>query len=382
MRLLCHEWRKLLRLPVLWGFLALCLAFNGLLLYQADTLRGWFNQGSALASTLGQRMDEAFVQALEQQPPSEYGSAVLDAARTGENIFETFQLDKLCAYYQNGVLQHSPWAQEKMAEKYAKLAPRQAHLAQTQAALDLYAGPATQAAHQFLYGTLFRALTAEGAILGMLGTLFLLGYEGMHRTTLMVYSTRTGRRRLVLGKLTAGALAAGALFLLLCAVTLAAYFTLWDYRGVWGASVSSQFNYITEMLVRRPFLPWADFTVGGYLAAVIALGTLLCGACALLAGLIGTLTPNVYSAALLLVLLLLGGTYLQTLAAQEEAWQGYFLLNLQPTATWLNLSGWFTELGLSALVPWQETKATLLCLALFAGGGALAAWFTARKDVS
>lgn len=211
MRLLCHEWRKLLRLPVLWGFLALCLAFNGLLLYQADGLRGWFNQGSALASTLGQRMDGAFVQALEQRPPSEYGSAVLDAARTGENIFETFQLDKLCAYYQNGVLQHSPWAQEKMAEKYAKLAPRQAHLAQTQAALDLYAGPATQAAHQFLYGTLFRALTAEGAILGMLGTLFLLGYEGMHRTTLMVYSTRTGRRRLVLGKLTAGALAAGAL---------------------------------------------------------------------------------------------------------------------------------------------------------------------------
>ena len=36
MRLLCHEWRKLLRLPVLWGFLALCLAFNGLLLYQAE----------------------------------------------------------------------------------------------------------------------------------------------------------------------------------------------------------------------------------------------------------------------------------------------------------------------------------------------------------
>lgn len=183
-------------------------------------------------------------------------------------------------------------------------------------------------------------------------------------------------------KLTAGALAAGALFLLLCAVTLAAYFTLWDYRGVWGASVSSQFNYITELLVRRPFLPWADFTVGGYLAAAVALGTLFCGACALLAGLIGALTPNVYSAALLLVLLLLGGTYLQTLAAQEGAWQGYFLLNLQPTATWLSLSGWFTELGLSALVPWQETKATLLCLALFAGGGALAAWFLARKDVS
>lgn len=381
MRLLCYEGRKLLGLPVLWGFLVLCLAFNGLLLYQQEDLRGWFHQGSALAQSLGQRMDADFVQALAQRPRSAYDDAVLETARQGGNVFETFRLERLCGYYQNGVLQHSPWAQEKMEEKYAQLALRQAHLAETQAALDLYAGPATQAAHQFLYGTLFRALTAEGAILGMLGTLFLLGYEGMHRTTLTVYSSRTGRRRLVLVKLAVGALVAAGLFLLLCAVTLAAYFALWDYRGVWGASVSSQFNYITEMLVQRPFLSWADFTVGGYLVAVVALGALFCGACALLAGLVGILTPNVYYAALLLLLLLLGGTYLQTAAAQGEAWQAYFLLSFQPTATWLNLSGWFTELGLSALTPWQETKATLLCLGLFAGGGSLAAWAVSRKDV-
>lgn len=381
MRLLVYEWRKLLGLPALWVFLALCLAFNGLLLCQGDYIRDWFNQGSALARDLGQRMDEHFVQALEQRPRSEYEDAVLDAAARGENVFDGYDLGSLCGCYQDGVLLGSPWAQAKMAEKYALLASRQTHLAETQAALDLYAGPATQASHQFLYGTLFRALTGEGAILGMLGALFLLGYEGMHRTTLTVYSSRSGRRRVVGTKLAAGALAAAGLFLLLCAVTLAAYFALWDYRGVWGASVSSQFNYITEMLVRRPFLTWADFTVGGYLAAVIALGTLLCAACALLAGWVGALTPNVYCAALLLILLLLGGTWLQTAAAQGGAWRAYFLLSFQPTAAWLNLPGWFTELGLSAFVPWQEGKSVLLCLILFGGGGGLAAWRVSRKDV-
>ena len=34
MTLVAWEWRKLVRLPALWGFLVLCLAFNGLLLWE------------------------------------------------------------------------------------------------------------------------------------------------------------------------------------------------------------------------------------------------------------------------------------------------------------------------------------------------------------
>lgn len=57
------------------------------------------------------------------------------------------------------------------------------------------------------------------------------------------------------------------------------YFALWDYGGVWGASVSSQFNYLIESMVRRPFFTWADFTVAGYLAASLAVEWLLLAAC-------------------------------------------------------------------------------------------------------
>ena len=47
--------------------------------------------------------------------------------------------------------------------------------------------------------------------------------------------------------------------------TLVPYFLLYDYSGIWNASVSSQFNYFSDMLVVRPFLTWGDFTVGQYL---------------------------------------------------------------------------------------------------------------------
>lgn len=87
----------------------------------------------------------------------------------------------------------------------------------------------------------------------------------------------------------------------MAAVTLGVYFRLWDYGGVWRASVSSQFNYLTDMLFRRPFLTWGDFTVGGYLAGL---------------------------------------------------WIAYFLSLVQPSCVWLGIGGWFTELGLSGAVPW------------------------------
>ena len=34
--------------------------------------------------------------------------------------------------------------------------------------MDLYAGPMTHDSHQFLFGTLMRAMVGEGAVLGML----------------------------------------------------------------------------------------------------------------------------------------------------------------------------------------------------------------------
>ena len=58
MSLAVCEWRKLFRLPALWAFLALCLAFNGLLIASLSPYdRSFFNETSAAAEALGQRVD-------------------------------------------------------------------------------------------------------------------------------------------------------------------------------------------------------------------------------------------------------------------------------------------------------------------------------------
>ena len=57
MNLAVYEWRKLFRLPALWAFLALCLAFNGLLIATLSPYdRAFFNETSQTAKALGQRV--------------------------------------------------------------------------------------------------------------------------------------------------------------------------------------------------------------------------------------------------------------------------------------------------------------------------------------
>lgn len=379
MTLILYEWRKLLHLPALWGFLALCLAFNGLLLWENDSIRPFFNESSELTADLGQRVDGAWIEALERRPWTEYQDALLSSAREMTNLFADLDLEPLSQFYQRTV-ERDPRAVRIMAWKYRLLAGRAAHLGETGAAMDLYAGPVTHDAHQFLYNTLLRSVLTESAILAMLSVLYLLGYERQRRTELLTCASRTGRG-LYRRKVLAGVAAAGFLYALLAAVTLGAYFLLWDYGGVWSASVSSQSNYLTDMLVRRPFLTWADFTAAGYLAAVLALGAALTALFALLAAFWGLLLRNTYLAALALAVLCFGGVALVSALAQAGLWTAYFLALVQPSCVWLSIPGWFTELSLSAAIPWQETASAVLNLMVLGLGTALALRYFGRKDL-
>lgn len=379
MTLLAYEWRKLARLPALWGFLVLCLTFNGLLLWEEDSLRQPFNEAGAIAKELGQRVDVAFLEGLEDLPRTEYGDLVLAAARDMTDIFEGYDTQDLAGLYGDAV-KGSPAARRVMAWKYSLLAERVKHLSGTGAAMDLYAGPVTHDAHQFLYDTLLRAVVTESLLLGMLSMLYLLGCEEQRRTVSLICASRAGRR-LYGKKVLAGLTAAVCLYILLAAVTLGIYFCLWDYGGVWGGSVSSQFNYLTDMLFRRPFLTWGDFTVAGYLAAMLALGAALTAAFALLAAVCDLLLRNAYAAALMLAVVCFGGVGLTAGLAQAGLWTAYFVSLVHPSCVWLGIGGWFTELGLSGAVPWQETVSTGLDLLAFGLGTALALGRFGRKDI-
>lgn len=381
MNLAVYEWRKLFRLPALWTFLALCLAFNALLIAGLSPYdRTFFNETSQTAKALGQRMDEDFLAGLDAMPATENRDLLLQSVTGMEDIFETYDTGELADFYA-GVVEKSPTAVKWMTGKYGLLAERVAHLAQTDAAMDLYAGPATYGSHQFLFGSLFRAVLCESAILAMLGTLYLLGYEGMHRTEGLACSSRTGRRLRRL-KVLAALPASAALYGLLAVCSLAPYFLLYDYSGIWDASVSSQFNYFSDMLVVRPFLTWGDFTVAQYLAAALALGAVLTAVFSLLASVCGTLVRNPYLAALVLGILCFGGMGLVSAFGELDWWAAYLVACFQPVMVWLSCSAWFTELGLNAVLPWQETIAAGLNLLLWGGGALLALRRFDRKDVS
>ena len=380
MSLVMYEWRKLFRLPALWVFLALSLLFNMLLIC---TLSEWdqtfFNETSADAVLLGQRVDQAFCDGLSALPETENRSVLLQSVTGLEDVFETYDTSVLKEFYTD-VVKNSPTAASWMAWKYDALSSRVEHLARMDAGMDLYAGPVTQGSHQFLFGTLMRSILGETALVAMLGTLYLLGYEGMHRTEGFACASRTGRRL----RRTKGlaSLAASPVFLILVAApTLGVYFARFDYGGVWSASVSSQFNYLTDMLLTRPFLTWGDFSVAGYLMAALALGVALTASFSLLAALCGTLVRSPYLAALAAGILCFGGLGLTSALGNLKLWVGYVLSCFQPIVVWLCCGGWFTELGLNAALPWQETIAVAADLLLFGIGTALALRRFRRKDV-
>lgn len=381
MNLVYCEWRKLFHLPALWAFLGLCLVFNGLLIAtQSPYDRAFFNDTSADAELLGQRVDGEFLAGLSAMPETENRKLLLQSVAGLEDVFETYDTGELADFY-TGVVKTSPLAMEWMTWKYGLLAERVEHLSQTNAALDLYAGPATYGSHQFLFGALFRAILGESAILAMLGTLYLLGYEGLHQTEGLACATRTGRQLWGV-KLLAALPASTVVYGLLASFTLTPYFLLYDYGGIWSASVSSQFNYFSDMLFVRPFLTWGDFTVGQYLTAALALGAALTAVFSLLAAVFGIFIRNSYLAALALMALCFGGLGIVSALGELGWWAVYLIACFQPVIVWLSCSAWFTELGLTAVLPWQETIAVGLNLLLLGGGAILVLRRFSRKDVA
>ena len=380
MSLAVYEWRKLFLLPALWAFLALSLLFNALLICTlSEWDRAFFNDTSADAALLGQRVDQAFCNGLSALPETENRTVLLQSVTGLENIFETYDTGILKEFYTD-VVENSQAAVSWMAWKYDTLSSRVDHLARTDAGMDVYAGPVTQGSHQFLFGTLMRSILGEAGIAAMLGTLYLLGYEEMHQTESLACASRTGRR-LRRTKVLASLAASPVFLILVAAPTLGLYFARFDYGGVWSASISSQFNYLTDMLLTRPFLTWGDFTVAGYLAAVLALGAALTVAFSLLAALCGVLVRSPYLAALAAGILCFGGLGLTSVLGNLKLWVGYALSCFQPIVVWLCCGGWFTELGLNAVLPWQETIAVGADLLLLGAGTALALRRFRRKDV-
>ena len=99
MRLVACEWRKLLGVRTLWAFVALCLAYNALIIGANGFGCSFFNDASAAAGVLGQRVDQAFLDGLEAFPPTENRDVLLEAARSMHDIYASYDTSEMAAYY-------------------------------------------------------------------------------------------------------------------------------------------------------------------------------------------------------------------------------------------------------------------------------------------
>lgn len=380
MTLLGYELRKLFRLPALWAFLALCLALNFMLIFSSEYGLPFFNETSETASVLGQRVDDGFITGLNEMQQTENRDILLEAVNGMTDEFDSFDANSLSQYYES-MVEESPTAVCWMQNKYKKLSARITGLAGSDASMDVYAGSMTHDSHQFLFGTLLRAISAESCILAALAVLYLMGYERLNTTELTVCASQMGRK-LWRTKAFAGILAALVMYLLLATLSLGVYFAVWDYGGIWSANVSSGFNYIQDVLMVKPFITWGDFTVAGYLAATLVLIAAMTVISGFTASVVGTLIRNTYVAALALMLLCAGGFALIVAFADLKLWAAYEISAFLPVTLWTTQNIWFTESGISSILPWQETITACFGLLLFGCGTWLALRHFYRKDIA
>ena len=391
MSLLRYEWRKLAGTPALWAFLTLCLVFNGFLLYASMWTCREFNEGSAIAARLGQRVDENFAEGCARLPWPETSDKreerenLLAVLRGLEDPLVRYDGQLLRQFYAD-ILRSSSWEAVLMDIKLQQVERRAGQLARTGAAMDFFAGPVTVEANSFLYKIFFKALLMEGVLLGALSMLCLLDHERANRTTAALCVSRTGRR-LWRTKAAAGVTAALALYLLLAVASFMLYFALWDYSGVWGASMASQFNTgiwsrsDVQYETSRPFIPWADFTAGTYLLSAVGLGAALTVVFTLLAAVCGILAGNAYVSTVAMVLLVMTGWAAWYAGYMGGNWAVFVTHSFFPTSQLDQTLGWFTEGGIIYFIPWQETVTTALWLLLGGGGTAMALSRFRRKDV-
>ena len=118
--------------------------------------------------------------------------------------------------------------------------------------------------HTNLFGEVLKMIAVEGTILIVMISAFIACYEKDHRTNLVTYSTKTGRR-LMMKKWQASLFGTFLIGILLMLPTLAIYFSVFDYHGLWQSRISSGLNWEYNL----PYVTWWDISFIHYLVLAI-----------------------------------------------------------------------------------------------------------------
>lgn len=178
----------------------------------------------------------------------------LDIKALGEEDIETYSLSGI--------------AEELTLHQYKKLEKRFEEIVDQEEYKTWFFSGKAYRMHSQLFRELMSIIAIEGTILVVLMSAFIACYERENRADLVTYSTKTGRR-LMYKKWSASLLGTLIVSSLLFIVTLAIYFTVFDYSQVWNSRVSSGLNWEYNL----PYVTWYDLTITQYLALAIIIIT-------------------------------------------------------------------------------------------------------------
>lgn len=240
------ELEKLYKMPVLYVLLVACLIMN---LYLVWNFFGYRQAELHEAAAMLKSQPETLRQALYYDYYGEMDLSRVEELARRETEF-------------------SPSGTRLISANYQSLQERAEEMCSSEKESLSYGG--TFRLHERLFGTYLPLLSAEGMVLIFLATVYSLHFESYFRTEDLVLSSRSGPPSFQI-KLLAAAVFAGAMCLVLLAVSLLSWFAAVDYAGIWDSYVSSIYNAGRRVvndwyLYVYPYVTWKPMTVAGYLA--------------------------------------------------------------------------------------------------------------------
>ena len=359
-KLVFFEMKKLCEMRMLYVFVLLCIGFNGLLILGNQYGEDYVSYVKEEGQKVGRRRGDEFSGKALQLSDCVEKERLLSETGKATDIFETYDPNKT-AKLLIGTYRMEGWPAEALERKYQKQEQRIHELDAADASMDLGAAGMTKTLFEFLFAKLCRAVITEGMLTAVFAALYMSGCEQTERTWQIVYATRRGRM-VHREKLLAGFFYTMAVYSVTAQVSYMVFAFVWQLGDIWNTNMSTQFYTISASGMEVPFVPWMDVTLRGYLVAVVMLGAGVAVLFYLLAYLAGLLTKNSLKAFLVLFAAFALNFELIMLAGDAGRWGLYEAALWTPVFFWWSQPLWFSDMGIQAVIPWQECAVGTLCL--------------------
>lgn len=388
MELFRHELRKIIEMPILWIFVAICVGFNIMLFISDVTYTDYIDYVGKTARQTGYRFNDKFYSELDKISASDlqylnitpsdeeeyekcqkafYLSCLIEDTASPTDVFDNYDITAVADAYIEVYGITDEGIANALREKYRKTQPYVERLAETDNSLTLYFGSGPNGSATFdefknLFGGVMPAILMEGILIASLVALLSVGYEQMNSAELVVYSTRKGRNVLI-PKLGVSLACGMGGYIIIAVITLSIYFITHDYTAIWNSSVSSLFNFVIDYAAgTRPFTTYGSFTIWQYLLAVVGISLLMIIFFSTMAFSLGMIQRNTYVAFGVLFVLNTCVVVAVTLLSMNNIIR-YWLCNT-PICLWIMESVWFTDGGENVLYTHFETFGILIWLAI------------------